>query len=103
MYLSRDTIFSSSRRRQSRFDPRYDRDHTNRSSGPGGRERDRDHTDEPPVDPTKKKFGGRCRLFVGNLSPDVKEEEVRKLAEEHGEVSDCFVSSKGFGFIQLVQ
>ncbi|BFZ09917.1 hypothetical protein BsWGS_12956 [Bradybaena similaris] len=49
-----------------------------------------------------KKFTGRCRLFVGNLTPDVSEDEFRKMFEPYGEVSEMYVNtSRGFGFIRL--
>lgn len=51
---------------------------------------------------TEKKFTGRCRLFVGNLTPDITEEEFKKLFEPHGEFSEVYVNnSRGFGFIRL--
>jgi len=52
--------------------------------------------------PTEKKFTGRCRLFVGNITPDISEDEFKKLFEPYGEVSEVYVnSSRGFGFIRL--
>ena len=69
---------------------------------------------EVKVEPTKinevanaltsgKKFTGRCRLFVGNITQDCNEVEFRKLFEPYGEVSEVYVnSSRGFGFIRLV-
>ena len=51
----------------------------------------------------EKKFTGRCRLFVGNLTPDITEEDFRKLFQPFGEISEVYVNaSKGFGFIRLV-
>lgn len=51
----------------------------------------------------KKKFTGRCRLFVGNITPDTTEEEFKDLFKPFGEINECFVNgSKGFGFIRLV-
>ena len=50
----------------------------------------------------KKKFTGRCRLFVGNITPDTTEEEFKDLFKPFGEINECFVNgSKGFGFIRL--
>jgi RNA recognition motif-containing protein len=47
-------------------------------------------------------------IFVGNLAPDVKEEELKELFSKHGRVSsvkiirDMFSQrSKGFGFIEM--
>ncbi|CAD7680927.1 unnamed protein product [Nyctereutes procyonoides] len=42
--------------------------------------------------PGEKTFTQHSRLFVGNLPPDITEEEMRKLFEKYG---------KGFGFIRL--
>ncbi|XP_036370421.1 non-POU domain-containing octamer-binding protein isoform X3 [Octopus sinensis] len=50
----------------------------------------------------EKKFTGRCRLFVGNLTPDITEDDFRKLFQPYGEISEVYVNaSKGFGFIRL--
>lgn len=55
------------------------------------------------VAPGEKKFTGRCRLFVGNLTPDVTENEFKKMFEPFGEISEVYVNtSRGFGFIRLV-
>lgn len=51
----------------------------------------------------KKKFASRCRLFVGNLSNEVKETDLREVFEKYGEVVECFMSGKGFGFVRLVR
>jgi len=49
-----------------------------------------------------KKFTGRCRLFVGNLTPDTTEDEFKKLFEPYGEISEVYVNTgRGFGFIRL--
>lgn len=50
----------------------------------------------------EKKFTGRCRLFVGNLTPDVTEADFRKMFEAYGEISEVYVNTqRGFGFIRL--
>lgn len=51
----------------------------------------------------KKKFTGRCRLFIGNIPPDLKEAELKELFTPHGDISECFLSGKGFAFLRLVQ
>lgn len=51
----------------------------------------------------KKKFTTRCRLFVGNLPNEIKEDEFRDLFKEFGEISEVFLSGKGFGFLRLVR
>lgn len=54
------------------------------------------------LDSTKKRFTGRCRLFVGNLPSDLKEEDLRDLFGKFGEIAECYLSGKGFGFVRLV-
>ncbi|XP_063793217.1 non-POU domain-containing octamer-binding protein [Pseudophryne corroboree] len=52
--------------------------------------------------PGEKTFTQRSRLFVGNLPPDVTEEELRKLFEKYGKAGEIFIhKDKGFGFIRL--
>ncbi|XP_036283050.1 non-POU domain-containing octamer-binding protein-like [Pipistrellus kuhlii] len=52
--------------------------------------------------PGEKTFTQRSRLFVGNLPPDVTEEEMRKLFEKYGKAGEVFIhKDKGFGFICL--
>lgn len=55
------------------------------------------------LDSTKKRFTGRCRLFVGNLPTDLKEEDLRELFGKYGDIAECYLSGKGFGFVRLVQ
>ena len=51
----------------------------------------------------EKKFTGRCRLFVGNLTGDISEDEFKSMFEPHGELSEVFLNSnRGFGFVRLV-
>lgn len=51
----------------------------------------------------QKKFTGRCRLFVGNITPETTEEQFREMFTPFGEVSELFVNAgRGFGFIRLV-
>ena len=58
--------------------------------------------DDTPKEP--KKFTGRCRLFVGNITPDTTEEQFKEMFTPYGEVSELFVNAaKGFGFIRLVR
>ena len=60
---------------------------------------DSDLTSEIP----KKKFTGRCRLYVGNLPNDVSENELKELFTPHGDISECYISGKGFAFLRLVR
>ncbi|CAI4230776.1 unnamed protein product [Auanema sp. JU1783] len=53
------------------------------------------------ADIPKKKFTGRCRLFVGNLPNEVSEDELKKLFSPHGDISECYLSGKGFAFLRL--
>lgn len=40
---------------------------------------------------------------MGNLPPDITEEEMRKLFEKYGKAGEVFIhKDKGFGFIRLV-
>lgn len=51
---------------------------------------------------SEKKFTGRSRLFVGNLT-DITEEEFRDLFKGYGELSEIFINpQRGFGFVRLV-
>uniref|UniRef100_A0A286XZX1 Non-POU domain-containing octamer-binding protein n=1 Tax=Cavia porcellus TaxID=10141 RepID=A0A286XZX1_CAVPO len=50
----------------------------------------------------EKTFTQRSCLFVGNLPPDITEEEMRKLFEKYGKAGEVFIhKDKGFGFIRL--
>ena len=54
------------------------------------------------TDLPKKKFTGRCRLFVGNLPNEVKEAELKELFSPHGDIAECYLSGKGFAFLRMV-
>lgn len=56
---------------------------------------------ETKVDP-KRKFTGRCRLFVGNLPHNTSEEKVRELFKPFGEVGEVYLGPKSaFAFIKM--
>ncbi|GLG93257.1 LOW QUALITY PROTEIN: Hrp65 protein [Gryllus bimaculatus] len=58
--------------------------------------------DLPPQDTHEKKFSGRCRLYIGNLTNDVTEEEISQLFAPYGETAELFVNKeKNFAFIRL--
>lgn len=88
----------------------YDNNGGHRSGGGGGRSggggtsfngaafTESQLMDEVP----KKKFTGRCRLFVGNLPNEVKETELKELFSPHGDIAECYLSGKGFAFLRLV-
>ncbi|KAM5303462.1 LOW QUALITY PROTEIN: non-POU domain-containing octamer-binding protein-like [Glossophaga mutica] len=49
-----------------------------------------------------KTFSQCSQLFVGNIPPDITEEEMRKVLEKHGKAGKVFIhKNKGFGFIHL--
>lgn len=48
------------------------------------------------------KFSGRNRLYIGNLSNDVNEEELKELFKPYGEISEAFINAeKSFAFIKV--
>ncbi|XP_060803942.1 hrp65 protein isoform X2 [Amyelois transitella] len=58
--------------------------------------------DLPPIDQTEVKFNGRSRLYIGNLTNDVTEEEILALFAPFGETSELFLNKeKNFGFIKM--
>lgn len=58
-------------------------------------------TDLPPLDITEKKFSGRNRLYIGNLSPEVTEDDLKELFGKFGEFVDLFVNKeKNFAFVK---
>lgn len=59
--------------------------------------------DLPPIDQSEVKFNGRSRLYIGNLTNDVTEEEILNLFTPFGEAAELFVNKeKNFGFIKMV-
>lgn len=49
--------------------------------------------------PVKKDSSSKCRLFIGNLTPDITEEGMRNLLEPFGTLVELFVPpGKGFAF-----
>ena len=56
----------------------------------------------PPHDGTEKRFSGRARLYVGNLSPDTNEEHLKEIMSQYGEVGEIFLNSeKHFAFLRM--
>ncbi|KAL5010916.1 hypothetical protein ScPMuIL_013221 [Solemya velum] len=94
---------------------RQDKDHTNTmrdvkkeaiSEDNHHKEDGDDKTDDKdlvaPNREHERKFTGRCRLFVGNITPDTSEDDFKKMFEPFGEISEVYLNnSKGFGFIRL--
>lgn len=59
--------------------------------------------DLQPLDTAEKKFSGRNRLYIGNLSNEITEQDISDLFQKYGETSELFVNKeKNFGFIRLV-
>ncbi|CAG9785512.1 unnamed protein product [Diatraea saccharalis] len=58
--------------------------------------------DIPQIDQPEVKFNGRSRLYIGNLTNDVSEEEILNLFAPFGETAELFINKeKGFGFIKM--
>ncbi|XP_012215147.1 hrp65 protein isoform X2 [Linepithema humile] len=56
----------------------------------------------PLQDTTEKKFSGRNRLYIGNLTNDVSEEEIQTMFQKYGEISELFVNKeKSFAFLRM--
>ena len=52
---------------------------------------------------SEKKGSVKCRLFVGNISRDTSEAEVKDMFSVYGEVCEVFVPrDKSFGFVRMV-
>lgn len=57
----------------------------------------------PPQDNTEKKFMGRNRLYVGNLTNDISEEEIQQMFQSYGELTEVFINKeKNFAFLRMV-
>uniref|UniRef100_A0A6P4EZW9 Protein no-on-transient A n=1 Tax=Drosophila rhopaloa TaxID=1041015 RepID=A0A6P4EZW9_DRORH len=56
-----------------------------------------------PVDvPTETKFSGRNRLYVGNLTGDITDDELREMFKPYGEISEIFSNlEKNFTFLKV--
>lgn len=60
--------------------------------------------DLPPQETTEKKFSGRNRLYIGNLTNDVTDEEIQQMFQQYGEISELFVNKeKNFAFLRMVR
>lgn len=58
--------------------------------------------DIPPIEETDGKFSGRNRLYVGNLTPDVTEEELTELFLPYGEITEVFMNmEKNYAFVRV--
>lgn len=60
--------------------------------------------DLPPIEQVETKFNGRSRLYIGNLSNDVTEEDILNMFSQFGEAAELFINKeKNFGFIKMVR
>jgi len=58
--------------------------------------------DLPPLDNTEKKFNGRSRLYVGNMTNDTTEEQLKEIMAQYGEVGEIFYNrEKNFAFLRM--
>lgn len=56
----------------------------------------------PPIETEETKFSGRNRLYIGNLTNDVTEEEIRELFKPFGEINEAFINAeKNFAFLKV--
>ncbi|XP_055378036.1 hrp65 protein-like isoform X2 [Condylostylus longicornis] len=56
----------------------------------------------PPIDTVETKFSGRNRLYIGNLTNDVTEEELKELFKPYGEIAEAFINAeKNFAFLKV--
>ncbi|KAH8366543.1 hypothetical protein KR084_001449, partial [Drosophila pseudotakahashii] len=57
---------------------------------------------EPVEVPTETKFSGRNRLYVGNLTGDITDDELREMFKPYGEISEIFSNlDKNFTFLKV--
>lgn len=58
--------------------------------------------DLPALEMAEKKFNGRARLYVGNLTPDTTEEQLKEVLARFGEVGEVFYNrEKMFAFLRM--
>lgn len=58
--------------------------------------------DLPQLDMTEKKFNGRSRLYVGNMTNDMTEEQLKEIMAQYGEVGEVFYNKdKNFAFLRM--
>lgn len=57
----------------------------------------------PPQEISEKKFMGRSRLYIGNLTNDTTPEEITQLFQPYGESTELFINKeKNFAFVKMV-
>lgn len=53
---------------------------------------------------TERKFQNKCRLYIGNVSSEITEEELLELFKPFGESTELFLNKeKNFSFIRMVR
>lgn len=58
--------------------------------------------DLPPIEAEDVKFSGRNRLYIGNLTNDVSEDELTELFRPYGDVSEIFMNKeKNYAFVRV--
>lgn len=58
--------------------------------------------DLPELQCEEVKFSGRNRLYIGNLTNDVTEDELKELFSPYGEISEAFINTeKNFAFLKI--
>ncbi|XP_052890473.1 protein no-on-transient A-like isoform X2 [Anopheles moucheti] len=56
----------------------------------------------PPIEAHDAKFSGRNRLYVGNLTNDVTEEELMEMFKPFGEINEVFMNKeKNYAFVRV--
>merc|ERR550519_2710309 len=56
----------------------------------------------PPIDASERRFSGRSRLYIGNITPDMTEEKLKDLVGKSGEVGEMFFNQeKHFAFLRM--
>lgn len=58
--------------------------------------------DLPPGANVEKKFAGRARLYIGNVTNDITDDDLNGLFSSYGETNELFVNrEKNFAFIRM--
>ena len=82
---------------------------SHKKQGDDGRKKKADRKATPRAEPARQPIpAGSVEIYVGNLSYDLTEDELKKLFTEYGEVSTARIvtnrfngKSKGFGFVVM--
>lgn len=58
--------------------------------------------DIPPIEAEEAKFSGRNRLYIGNLTNDVTDDELIELFKPYGDISEIFTNKeKNYAFVRV--